>query len=128
MFKKGSGDWTQYRKLQPSIEIDFHYSEYGQREVSYWEAMDRAWNEALGALKRAYQEGMPYVIFTHGSSTSRLGKTTARSQVRTLMRSKDATPYIIRSECIQHETVFVAAIRPNPNVQPEVVPKTREDG
>jgi len=25
------------------------------------------------------------------------------------MRSKEATPYICRRECIQHETVFVAA-------------------
>jgi hypothetical protein len=28
------------------------------------------------------------------------------------MSSKDATPYVIRRECIQHDNVFVAAIRP----------------
>jgi hypothetical protein len=111
MFKKGYGNWTQYRNLQPSIEVDFHYSQRERREIPYWEAMQHVRNVALEALKEAYREGVKYVIFTHGSSTSHLGTTTARSQVRGLMRSKDATPYIRRSECIQHETVFVAAIR-----------------
>ena len=27
------------------------------------------------------------------------------------MRSPEATPYIIRRECIQHDSVFVAAIK-----------------
>jgi hypothetical protein len=116
MFKKGSGSWTQYRQLPSLIEIDFHHSGYEPREMPYEEAMGNVWHDALEALRTAYQQGKRYVLFTHGSSTSRPGKTTARSQVRGLMRSKEATPYICRSECIQHETVFVAAIRPNPNV------------
>jgi hypothetical protein len=115
MFKKGSGNWTEYRKLQPSVEVDLHYSEFGPREIHYWEAMGRLRNDALEALKDAHQRGIRFVIFRHGSSTSRPGKTTARSEVRNLMRSKDATPYIVRSECIQHESVFVAAIRQNPD-------------
>jgi hypothetical protein len=65
----------------------------------------------LKSLQRAYERGRPYLMFTHGGSTSRPGKTTARSVVRRVMRSKEATPYIQRSECIQHPTVFVAKIR-----------------
>lgn len=116
-FEQATGDWTQYRKLQPSIEADFHSSEYeprevhGPREVPYGEAMAEVRHKALEALKEAQREGVRYVIFKHGWSTSRPGKTTARSEVRSLMRSKEATPYIIRKECIQHEAVFVAVIR-----------------
>ncbi len=111
-FEQATGDWTQYRKLQPSIEVDFHSSEYGPREVPYWEAMAEVRHKALEALKEAQREGIRYVIFRHGWSTSRPGKTTARSEVRSLMRSKEATPYIIRKECIQHEeAVFVAVLR-----------------
>jgi hypothetical protein len=76
--------------------------------------MGNVWERAFEALRGAHEQGAKYVLFTHGSSTSRLGKTTARSQVRGLMRSKEATPYILRSKCIQHDTVFVAAIRPKP--------------
>ena len=111
MFKKETGDWTRYRQLAPNVEIDFHYLDQGRREIPYWEAMDKVSAETLAALKDAYERGIPYVIFTHGRSTSRLGKTTARSQVRNVMRSSDATPYVIRSSCIQHDSVFVAAIR-----------------
>jgi hypothetical protein len=54
----------------------------------------------------------PYIMFVHGRSTSRQGKTTARSVVRKFMRSSEATPYIERRCSIQHETVFVARIKP----------------
>ncbi len=112
MFKKGSGDWKEYRKLGSFVEVDFHYSERGRRWVSYDEAMGEVYETALAALKQASEEGISYVIFTHGWSTSRPGKTTARSTVRGLMRSQEATPFICRRECIQHDSVFVAAIRP----------------
>ena len=113
MFKKGYGDWTQYRKLPQAIEVDFHYSDFGPREVPYDEAMDAVWTTAFEAIQKAYNQGVQYVIFRHGWSTSRRGNTTTRSQIRKLMRSRDATPYIRRSACIQHESVFVAAIRPS---------------
>jgi hypothetical protein len=116
--KKGTGNWTQFRNLPNVIEVDFHDAEYGRRTIPYESAMYNVWCRALTALKEAYQAGRNYVLFTHGSSTSRLGKTTARSQVRQLMRSPEATPYIRRSACIQHDTVFVAAIRPNPDAVP----------
>ena len=111
-FKKESGNWTQYRQLPRVTEVDFHYSEYGPRQIPYWEAMDAVREQTIEALQSAQQEGHRYVIFRHGFSTSRPGETTARSQVRSVMRNKIATPYIIRAECIQHNAVFVAAIRP----------------
>jgi len=74
--------------------------------------MEKVYQDSLRALQRAQDEGYDYVLFTHGRSTSRRGKTTSRSQVRKLMRSPDATPYVLRSESIQHPSVFVAAIKP----------------
>lgn len=113
VFKCVGGNWTQFRQLEPRPrEVDFHYSELGRREIPYWEAMAQVRQEALEALKLAQSQGEKWVIFRHGASTSSGWKdTTARSQVRGLMRSKEATPYIVRKQCIQHETVFVAAIR-----------------
>ena len=110
-FKQGIGDWTQYRSLRPSIEVDFHWSDHGQRPKPYGETTAEVWHDAFEALKEAQRENIRYVIFIHGRSTSRPGKTTGRSEVRRLMRGKEATPYIIGKECIQHETVFVAVIR-----------------
>ena len=77
--------------------------------------MGEVYETALDALVKAYEDGVEYVLFTHGYSTSRPGQTTARSTVRALMRSKEATQYIIRRDCIQNNAVFVAAIRPNPS-------------
>lgn len=110
-WKVGTGDWTQFRELPDTIEVDFHWSESGREWRSYEEKMGEVQDTALDALKRAHENGTRRIIFTHGSSTSRLGKRTARSVVRGLMRSKEATPYIVRRKCYQHDTVFVAAIR-----------------
>jgi hypothetical protein len=110
-FNKGTGDWTQYRRLQPKpMEIDFHYGR-SDGSVPYWEAMEAIYDEALEALKLAHANSCGWLMFRHGNSTSHNGKTTARSKVRELMRSKEATPYISRRDCIQHESVFVAAIK-----------------
>jgi galactose-1-phosphate uridylyltransferase len=120
MFKTGTGDWTQYR-AKGVVEVDFHRSEHVRRdslgfrldprEQSYEAAMAAVRDDALAAIKNAYECGEKWVMFTHGSSTSGPGKSTARSKVRGLMRSKKVTPYVYRRECIQHETVFVVAIR-----------------
>ncbi len=108
--KRIGGNWTDLRRaLKNYIEVDFHHD--APREIPYWEAMEDVRRTALQALKDAHVNGNDYVLFLHGASTSRLGATTARSQVRGLIRSKDATPYVVRSQCLQHETVFVAAIR-----------------
>ncbi len=114
MFKRGTGDWTQYRG-KGVMEVDFHPEEvdrgWGPR-LPYHERMAEVHNTTLAALRDAYESGSKRVLFRHGSSTSRRGKQTSRSEVRGVMRSKEATPYICRRDCIQHETVFVAAIRP----------------
>jgi len=110
-WRNESGDWTGFRKLPGVVEVDFHRSgeEY---DGNYSDMMAGLADEVLGALRDAQQAGVKYVLFTHGWSTS-VGwkRTTARSVVRGLMRSPEATPYIIRRECIQHDSVFVAAIR-----------------
>lgn len=113
MFTRQGGDWVSFRKLPNVVEVDFHWT--GQEPAgNYWENMQAVWDTALKSLIDAQQAGKQYVLFTHGHSTSRIGKTTSRSQVRKLMRGKEATAYIIRSKCIQHGSVFVAAIRPLP--------------
>lgn len=95
------------------FEFDFHDAEPDKNEkLPYWKSMDNVYVDSLNGLIKAQQDGNQYELFTHGWSTSRLGKTTSRSQVRKLMKSPDATPYIIRSQCIQHDSVFVAAIKP----------------
>jgi hypothetical protein len=107
-------NWTEYRQRFPGIrEVDFHRS--GENDgLDYHERMDRVYEDALAALKQAQSDGVPYVMFRHGWSTSvGWSQTTSRSVVRGLMRSKVATPFIVRSRCIQHESVFIAAIRPN---------------
>lgn len=113
LFQQGWGNWAEYRQLPRVMEVDFHYTkEEGYGLGSYYLNMQDAWDRSLRALEEAQREGFQYVLFTHGWSTSRIGKTTARSQVRKLLRSKAATPYVIRRDCIQHNSVFVAAIRP----------------
>lgn len=114
-FIKGKGDWTKYRELGNYQEVDFHYSKYDRESgqfIPYRERMGKVWQTAFDALKQAQEDGIEYIIFTHGHSTSRRGATTSRSVVRNLMRSKESTPYIISKNCIQHSSVFVASIRP----------------
>ena len=111
-FKIERGDWIKYRKLPDLTEVDFHLSQEEPPHHDYDESMGDAWQIALDSLKRAYADSKTcYVLFTHGQSTSRRGRTTSRSVVRGLMRSTDATPYIDRKRCIQHDSVFVAVIR-----------------
>jgi|APSaa5957512622_1039677.scaffolds.fasta_scaffold222422_1 hypothetical protein len=111
MFKKEYGDWTEFQRLPNHLTIDFHPDPNDDEPMPYWARMEEANNRSLNALKVAQEKGIEWVVFTHGWSTSRMGKTTSRSQVRKLMRGKEATPYIVRSKCIQHHSVFVAAIR-----------------
>ena len=112
-FRFESGNWVAYRKLPDLVEIDFHRSNEAPNG-GYDDNMQRVYDGALDGLIKAQRDGKKYVLFTHGSSTSHQGKMTSRSQVRKLMRSKEATPYLIRREGIQNISVFVAAIRPLP--------------
>jgi hypothetical protein len=119
MFKKHAGDWTELRKLTPAPwEIDYHADPNEPDGLDRWQRMDETIKGALEILKRAQEDRVTYVMFLHGSSTSRPGATTHRSQIRKLMRSKEATPYVIRNDCIQHPSVFVAAIRPKFETNP----------
>ena len=74
MFQEASGNWTDYRRFSNLVEIDFHYSDEGRRSISYSEAMESVRETALNGLTRAYEEGNQFVLFVHGSSTSRLGE------------------------------------------------------
>jgi len=110
MFKKFEGDWKDLRNLPGLREVDFHFGS-GQRG-EFWKNMTEVADIVEKALRDAQTEGSKYVMFNHGHSTSRPGRTTARSIVRDRMRSKEATPFIIKNQSIQHDTVFVAAVRP----------------
>jgi hypothetical protein len=69
-------------------------------------------NRTISTLKKSQREGYEYVLCTHGSSTSRQGAQTARSVVRKIMRGKVGTPYLLRKNCIDYGSSFLAAIRP----------------
>jgi DNA-nicking Smr family endonuclease len=115
-FKSGWGSWKQYRLqlgLSPADEIDLHFGKRDPSRMSFREAMAGVTDIVVASLTEARRQGRPYVMFIHGKSTSRRGKTTARSQVRNFMRSKHATPLIDRGGCIQHVTVFVARLKPD---------------
>ena len=115
-FQLGSGNWTQYRSmfnLTKTDEIDLHFGKRNASELSYEDAMAKLTSLVENSLREACLKGRSYVMFIHGLSTSRPGNTTARSQVRSFMRSKAATPLIERRRCIQHETVFLAKLRPS---------------
>jgi hypothetical protein len=109
-FLKETCNWTEFRGRFDLMEVDLHF---GRRElgVSYDDVMSDVEDLVRHNLAKAQTAGRPYVMFIHGSSTSRPGQRTARSVVRQFMRSKEATPFIVRSECIEHPTVFVAKIR-----------------
>ena len=85
------------------LHIDFH----GIATVN-------AYDRALRTLVDAHRRGLAWVVFTHGSSTSRPGKTTCRSEVRRLLRGKDATPYIVRREIGQNRSTTWVAIQHTP--------------
>lgn len=113
MFKKDRRNWIEFRAFQPPpVEVDFHPVEGEQNRMPYDMRMAEVYDTSLEALECAHEHGVKWVLFRHGSSTSHQGTTTSRSQVRKLMRSSEATPFIIRKDCIQHYSVFVAAIRP----------------
>jgi hypothetical protein len=117
-FKQGFGNWTKYRKqflLKKEDEIDLHSGRRDRSEISYDGAMGQVEELVESAVRRAQEEGRQYIMFIHGWSSSQgWKKRTARSVVRGFMRSPRATPLIDRKSCIQHNSVFVAKIRPKP--------------
>lgn len=112
-FTKDYRNWIEFRQLPGIVEVDFHWSGCIP-EGDYYDNMEAVKCTTLRVLAEAQNSGKEYVLFTHGHSTSRRGNTTSRSVVRSVMRSKEATPYIIRKDSIQHYSVFIAKIRPKP--------------
>jgi len=113
MFKRDNQNWVVYRGLPHLREVDFHPIE-GNDEfafLGYYEKLDQWKSRTLEAIQQAQADGIEWLLFTHGHSTSGPGTQTARSTVRGVMRSKEATPFIIRRKCIQQSSVFLAAIR-----------------
>jgi hypothetical protein len=112
MFQYDVWAWPRYKaeyKVPESEIVDFHDGK--DLSLAYYEQVEIWKKRVMDALKSAQAEGKEKLCFTHGSSTSRQGQTTARSVVRTLMRSKITTPYVKKSESIQNESFFVAVIR-----------------
>ncbi|MGY4713052.1 hypothetical protein ACXDF8_26495 [Mycolicibacterium sp. CBM1] len=115
VFQTAGGDWKRVMVGLDGgfTEVDFHRTGQDGEWTPYEHRMQQVYDDALAALRDAQESGVPHVLFRHGWSTSEGWKTTtSRSVVRGLMRSPAATPYIVRSKCIQHYSVFVAAIRP----------------
>jgi hypothetical protein len=112
--KREQGDWVSYRKrfgLSEADEIDLHFGQRDRNVAAYYDVMNDVEELVKRSLQKAQENGRPYVMFVHGYSTSRPGQTTARSVVRGFMRSKEATPFIVKAQSIQHPTVFIAKIR-----------------
>ena len=112
--KAETGDWTLYRRLPNRAEIDFHRGRRDQWKP-YMECMGEVLQEAEAAIRQAYEDGRSWLLITHGSSTTRPFHTTALSVVRTLVRDKRMTPFILREQSIRHPTGTVVKIRPKPS-------------
>jgi hypothetical protein len=117
MFKYEDGNWTRFRQeldLTPDDEVDLHFGRRDRWANDYDEAMGEVARIVEESLTSAQDKDRQWLMFIHGWSTSHPGKKTARSVVRGFMRSPAATKFIVRQECIQHETVFVAKIKRRP--------------
>ena len=101
-------NWGEWQSRTDVKTVDFHW---GKQRGGFYVWTSEVYDIATEALKTAQAEGMRYVLFTHGSSTAGPGKTTARSIVRAIIKSKEATPYIIRRNSIQARSSLLVAIR-----------------
>jgi hypothetical protein len=111
MFTIFEGDWGNLVATLPGLmRVDLHFGRGGPGQ--FRNNMAEVYEIVVAALKESQEKGFRYVLFTHGYSTSRPGKTTARSVVRGTMRSKEATPFIIKNKSIQHYSVFIAVVKP----------------
>ena len=115
IWKSSNGNWTDFRQqfnLTRDDEIDLHFGRRDGSVMTYDEAMGGIGERVRAALQNGQNKGRPYIMFVQRPINVAPGKTTARSIVRQFMRSSEATPYIERRGSIQHETVFVARIKP----------------
>jgi hypothetical protein len=91
------------------LHVDFHRA--GTLPgVGHAAKMRAAYDEALAALRSAYERGLSWVVFTHGRSTSGRGKISCRSVIRGLLRSPEATPYIVRSRIIANPAITAVPV------------------
>jgi hypothetical protein len=109
-FNAGVGDGREWKNHLNSMVVDYHDGK--DHGMAYWELLESFCKRTMEALKKAQEDGIDYILFTHGSSTSRQGFQTARSEVRKIMKGRKGTPYIIRKKCIDYGSSFLAAIRP----------------
>jgi hypothetical protein len=83
--KHEQGNWVSYCDrlgLSGDDKIDLHFGPRDRNVASYDEAMADVEQLIRHSLRKAQENGRPYVMFIHGQSTSRPGRTTARSVVR----------------------------------------------
>jgi len=117
--RRETGDWEQFRSLPDCVEIDVRDAD-ARHDIPRWQSMMDVRRLALEALETAQREGKRFVLFVHGSPKVFVGRRTARSEIRLLLTAHiEATPYLRRRDCIQHDCVFVAAIRPLRGQRPE---------
>lgn len=119
--KTHSGNWTELRTAPLTLEVDFHRAG-GRDGLSFWQHMEQVERDVRQAIERGHALGLKHVLFVHGWSTSGAFRKSSRSIVRGIFRSKWATPFVLRSESVQHETALLVAIRPNPKAS-EVSPR-----
>ncbi len=108
MFIKADGDWEFLKYLGKIYYVDFYLPE----GKTFYEKMEQSHRIVINSLKYAQEEGYDYVLFNHGDSRSGPVLGSPKSAVRSIMKSKEAIPYIIKKKSIQHESVFLAAIKP----------------
>ncbi len=106
-----NGDWKLLRSLPNHREVDFHPDSFLGLHNSFDEKMNAVYKRAFDAISKAQQDGIDWVLLVHGWSTSRNGRTSTRSVIRSLMRSPKVTPFINRAKCLAHNTVYVVATR-----------------
>lgn len=97
MFKRQWRNWVEFRSLPNLVEHSMHWNGL-DNHFGYYENMAQVLVYVENALRDAQSNGMSYVMFCHGASTSRRGATTTRSQVRKFMRSKAATNLIMKRQ------------------------------
>ena len=93
--KREQGNWVDYRKrfgLSADDEVDLHF---GPRDphVRYEQVMVDVQRHVEESLRKAQENGRPYLMFVHGWSTSRPGQTPIHAVKR---------GYAIYSESRQH--------------------------
>lgn len=108
MYIEFDGDWTILKDMGKMDYVELNELGSG----NYYEKMARAHKLVMQALKDAQAKGADYVMFNYGCPTPGSFFMTPKSMVMSIVKSKEAAPYINKKSSIRHSTVFVAAIKP----------------